>query len=52
MRVRGTVRIDGPHALQGIVLELDHAALELGMLCHELLEEVIHLAVSGDVVGL
>lgn len=50
VRIRGAGWIDGPQALECIILELDDAAAELGVLAHEGFEEVVHLAVRGDVV--
>ena len=51
VRVRGGVRVDGLHALEGVVLELDVGAVELGVLVDHLLEEVVDGAVGADVVG-
>ncbi len=50
VRIRGASWIDGPQAFLCVILELDDAAAELGVVAHEGFEEVVDLAVCGDVV--
>lgn len=41
VRKRGTGRVDGSHAFDGVVFKLHHGAVELRVLGHHFREEVV-----------